>query len=470
MRIDMLETKVNYKSNETVKDDKSKNEFVSILDEKALDKLGNKNIDNIDKSKHDDKSDHDDKKMDDNLNEILAIALSELNIINGNKLQENKSDNIKENLEEFIDAIDTIESNLNTDSNNINEMKQNTSNMLNVKNINTHEIDAIKKVLDLIEGNDTKNFSEVASKNEITNTKRFQGDSKNTINDNSLSDLKNYILNILNETKNSTKLSNSNENLVANRNIVKVSKDDIDILNYIALDEDKFNKHSNLNTNIKLNNTVLLNENIDLSEDGQISDNKDSNGLTIESNNLDNEKNKKTYLENNLSSTLDRSIGIANIGNSNSNNVMNDNTPIVVRREFIKNDIVQAINYLKNNELEEINVTMNPKELGVMKISIIRTDDKSSYLISIANKDTLLMIKDNLNDIKSHLINMNLDNREVTVEIKLSHFENSFNENSDRQFNGNNNREEKKDRALIKENDSELENTVAEDTNINLLI
>lgn len=470
MRIDMLETKVNYKSNETVKDDKSKNEFVSILDEKALDKLGNKNIDNIDKSKHDDKSDHDDKKMDDNLNEILAIALSELNIINGKKLQENKSDNIKENLEEFIDAIDTIESNLNTDSNNINEMKQNTSNMLNVKNINTHEIDAIKKVLDLIEGNDTKNFSEVASKNEITNTKRFQGDSKNTINDNNLSDLKNYILNILNETKNSTKLSNSNENLVANRNIVKVSKDDIDILNYIALDEDKFNKHSNLNTNIKLNNTVLLNENIDLSEDGQISDNKDSNGLTIESNNLDNDKNKKTYLENNLSSTLDRSIGIANIGNSNSNNVMNDNTPIVVRREFIKNDIVQAINYLKNNELEEINVTMNPKELGVMKISIIRTDDKSSYLISIANKDTLLMIKDNLNDIKSHLINMNLDNREVTVEIKLSHFENSFNENSDRQFNGNNNREEKKDRALIKENDSELENTVAEDTNINLLI
>ncbi|GAA0071879.1 flagellar hook-length control protein FliK [Clostridium sardiniense] len=470
MRIDMLETKVNYKSNETVKDDKSKNEFVSILDEKALDKLGNKNIDNIDKSKHDDKSDHDNKKMDDNLNEILAIALSELNIINGKKLQETKSENIKEKLEELIDAIDTIESNLNTDSNNINEMKQNTSNMLNVKNINTHEIDAIKKVLDLIESNDTKNFSEVASKNDLTNTKRFKGDSKNTINDNSLSDLKNYILNILNETKNSTKLSNSNENLVANRNIVKVSKDDIDILNYIALDEDKFNKHSNLNTNIELNNTVLLNENINLSEDGQISDNKDSNGLTIESNNLDNEKNKKTYLENNLSSTLDRSIGIANIGNSNSNNVINDNTPIVVRREFIKNDIVQAINYLKNNELEEINVTMNPKELGVMKISIIRTDDKSSYLISIANKDTLLMIKDNLNDIKSHLINMNLDNREVTVEIKLSHFENSFNENSDRQFNGNNNREEKKDRALIKENDSELENTVAEDTNINLLI
>ncbi|MBM7835414.1 flagellar hook-length control protein FliK [Clostridium sardiniense] len=470
MRIDMLETKVNYKSNETVKDDKSKNEFVSILDEKALDKLGNKNIDNIDKSKHDDKSDHDNKKMDDNLNEILAIALSELNIINGKKLQETKSENIKEKLEELIDAIDTIESNLNTDSNNINEMKQNTSNMLNVKNINTHEIDAIKKVLDLIESNDTKNFSEVASKNDLTNTKRFKGDSKNTINDNSLSNLKNYILNILNETKNSTKLSNSNENLVANRNIVKVSKDDIDILNYIALDEDKFNKHSNLNTNIELNNTVLLNENINLSEDGQISDNKDSNGLTIESNNLDNEKNKKTYLENNLSSTLDRSIGIANIGNSNSNNVINDNTPIVVRREFIKNDIVQAINYLKNNELEEINVTMNPKELGVMKISIIRTDDKSSYLISIANKDTLLMIKDNLNDIKSHLINMNLDNREVTVEIKLSHFENSFNENSDRQFNGNNNREEKKDRALIKENDSELENTVAEDTNINLLI
>lgn len=467
MRIDMLGTKVNYKSNDTVKDDKGKNEFVSILDEKALDKLGSENIDNIDKSKHDD------KKIDDNLNEILAIALSELNIINGKELQEAKSENIKEKLEDIIDAINTIKNNLNTDSNNINEMKQNTSNMLNVKNINTYEMDKIKKVLELIENNETKNFSEVISKNDLTNTKNFKGDYKNTINNNSLSDLKNYISNILNETKNSSKLSNSNDNLVVNRNIVKVSEDDIDILNYIALDKDKFNKHSDLNTNIELNNTVSLNENIDLSEGGQISDNKDSNGLTIKSNNLNNEKNKKVYLENKISSTLDRGTGVANIvnvGNSNSNNAINDNTPIVVRREFIKNDIVQAINYLKNSESEEINVTMNPKELGVMKISIIRTDDKSSYLISIANKDTLLMIKDNLNDIKSHLINMNLDNREVNVEIKLSQFENSFNENNDRQFNGNNNREEKKERALIKENDSELENTVVEDTNINVLI
>ncbi len=215
-------------------------------------------------------------------------------------------------------------------------------------------------------------------------------------------------------------------------------------------------------------------------ESGQLGDNKISNVLTIKNNNLDNgkeknldSKNKVDNILENKNSTLDRSSGISNLnnlGNVNLNNSISDNGNIVVRREFIKNDIVQAINYLKNSESEEINVTMNPKELGSMKISIIKTEDKSSYLISIANKDTLLMIKDNLNEIKSHLINMNLDNREVNIEVKLSNFGNTFNEDGNGHFNRNNNREEKKERTLIKKNDSELENTVVEDTNINLLI
>lgn len=456
MKIDILETKVNYKSNDIAKDNKSKNEFVSVLDEKALDSITDKDINNSNKNNHND------AEINDNLNEILFLLLNKLNIINNKKLQSIDTENVKQN---FDEVINTIKNNLNNNLNN------------NVNDIN--EINKLKKLLELLDIKNNKNFSEIISKNDITNIKNLNGDFKNEI-DSSLSDLKNYILNIFNEK--TDKLSS--ENLVVNRNILKVSKDDIDILNNIALDKDKFNKNSTLNINnentTKSSFTDFSNKNINIMESGQLRDNKISNVLTIKNNNLDNgkeknldSKNKVDNILENKNSTLDRSTGISNLnnlGNVNLNNSISDNGNIVVRREFIKNDIVQAISYLKNSESEEINVTMNPKELGSMKISIIKTEDKSSYLISIANKDTLLMIKDNLSEIKSHLINMNFDNREVNIEVKLSNFGNTFNEDGNGHFNRNNNREEKKERTLIKKNDSELENTVVEDTNINLLI
>ena len=46
--------------------------------------------------------------------------------------------------------------------------------------------------------------------------------------------------------------------------------------------------------------------------------------------------------------------------------------PQVVRSEYIANDIVESINYLKVNNLEEIKVKMNPKDLGELHIKIIK--------------------------------------------------------------------------------------------------
>ena len=269
------------------------------------------------------------------------------------------------------------------------------------------------------------------------------------------------------------------------RNIVKVSKEDIDILNYIALDKNKFNKYDNLKLNteevIKENNISPLNQNINLEKGREVINSETFNNINETNNDLNNLDYKKEDLKSKIDNALEIkpnnnldkngvASNITSIENNNLNNITNDNRTIVVRREFIKTDVVQAINYLKNNKLEKINVTMNPKELGTMKISIIKTLDKSNYFINVANKDTLLMIKDNLNEIKNHLINMNLDNRDVNIEVKLGNFENSFNEDSNRKFNENNNREEKRDKTFIKENDSELEKPFVEDTNINLLI
>lgn len=481
MKIDMLEMKVNYKNSDIVKDSKSKDEFISILDEKALDSINIQDINILHKGKADE-----DEKIDDKLNEILSLLLNKLNIINGNILQEEESkgitEDVKEDSKKVIDAINTIKSSLNNDIK-ANESKKDLKNIFNVKNISTYKLDKIEKIFELIENRDIKKISELIN---IDNTsiEDFKEISKNKQSDISLNNLKDYILNIFNEAKADTKLLKDNKDLMVSRNIVKVSKDDMDILNYIALDKNKFNKYNNLNLNTeetsKENNVTPLNQNGHLEEDREIINNKTFNNVNVTNNDLNNLDYKKEDLKSKIDNVLEIkpnnnldkngiTSNITSIENNNLNNISNDNRTIVVRREFIKNDVVQGINYLKNHKLEKINVIMNPKELGTMKISVIKTLDKSNYLINVTNKDTLLMIKDNLNEIKNHLINMNLDSRDVNVEVKLGNFENSFNEDNNRQFNENN-REEKREKTFIKENDSELENTFVEDTNINLLI
>lgn len=428
MRIDMLATQISCKGKSEDKENKNKNKdrFLSVLNNKVNYDIDSKNIESFDDVKNDD------KKTEDSINEILAILLNGFNVNNAEKLKSMNAEVNKEDLEKYS-----------------NEIKKNIDNVINIENISTDETEKIKKILEFIENNKSQYSGKLKNNDNSINIKGLEDNF--ILDNNSLSELKNYILNMLNTKKQNTNLSSSNETLMVNRSISKFSKDDIDVLSRIAL------KDNNLNM------------------------------LSMQSNTLDNGKEKEMDLElkskiNNISENetnndLYRSIGknieitsIGNIVSNNLNNSTNENMQPIIRREFLQNDIVQAINYLKNSNSEEINVTMNPKELGSITIKIIKTDDKSSYIINIANKDTLSMIKDNINDIKSHLINTNSNNGEGTIEVKLNYLGSSFNESGSRKFNESKNREEKRGKFSMKEDTNELENQIVEDTNINLLI
>lgn len=426
MRIDMLATQISCKGKSEDKENKNKDRFLSVLNNKVNYDIDSKNIESFDDVTNDD------KKTEDSINEILAILLNGFNVNNAEKLKSMNAEVNKEDLEKYS-----------------NEIKKNIDNVINIENISTDETEKIKKILEFIENNKSQYSGELQNNDNSINVKGLEDNF--ILDNNSLSELKNYILNMLNTKKQNTNLSSSNETLMVNRSISKFSKGDIDVLSRIAL------KDNNLNR------------------------------LSMQSDTLDNGKEKEMDLElkskiNNISENetnndLYRSIGknieitsIGNIVSNNLNNSTNENMQPIIRREFLQNDIVQAINYLKNSNSEEINVTMNPKELGSITIKIIKTDDKSSYMINIANKDTLSMIKDNINDIKSHLINTNSNNGEGTIEVKLNYLGSSFNESGSRKFNESKNREEKRGKFSMKEDTNELENQIVEDTNINLLI
>ena len=143
--------------------------------------------------------------------------------------------------------------------------------------------------------------------------------------------------------------------------------------------------------------------------------------------------------------------------------------PHVVRSEYIANDIVESINYLKVNNLEEIKVKMNPKDLGELHIKI---NNVEKVFITLHNSESFKLVKDNVAEIKNHLNNLDINVNEVNVEMK-SENRDDFSQNLNQQFNKGNNKQQRRavKFEIENENESSIENDLLKtDSNINRLI
>ena len=144
--------------------------------------------------------------------------------------------------------------------------------------------------------------------------------------------------------------------------------------------------------------------------------------------------------------------------------------PNVVRSEYIANDIVESINYLKVNNLEEIKVKMNPKDLGELHIKIIKENNVEKVFITLHNSESFKLVKDNVAEIKNHLNNLDINVNEVNVEMK-SENRDDFSQNLNQQFNKGNNKQQRRAVKFESENESSIENDLLKtDSNINRLI
>lgn len=146
--------------------------------------------------------------------------------------------------------------------------------------------------------------------------------------------------------------------------------------------------------------------------------------------------------------------------------------PHVVRSEYIANDIVESINYLKVNNLEEIKVKMNPKDLGELHIKIIKENNVEKVFITLHNSESFKLVKDNVAEIKNHLNNLDINVNEVNVEMK-SENRDDFSQNLNQQFNKGNNKQQRRavKFEIENENESSIENDLLKtDSNINRLI
>ena len=196
--------------------------------------------------------------------------------------------------------------------------------------------------------------------------------------------------------------------------------------------------------------------------------------------NLKNEDKDIDCLENILSSDDNNYTGVINsfnkfntIYNTNTNNSIEQ--PVSeIRQEFIVDDLVKAVDYIKSNDMESLNVKFNPKDLGEISINISKNDEESNLLITVDNDNAFDIVNKNIEDIKNHLKESNINLNDVVVTVK-SNDENLLSDSLNRGFNKESNFNQGKNNKYKKDNQESIEditisNQDSNDDNLNILI
>ena len=196
--------------------------------------------------------------------------------------------------------------------------------------------------------------------------------------------------------------------------------------------------------------------------------------------NLKNEDKDIDCLENILSSDDNNYTGVIN-GFNKFNTIYNTNTnnsieqPVSeIRQEFIVDDLVKAVDYIKSNDMESLNVKFNPKDLGEISINISKSDEESNLLITVDNDNAFDIVNRNIEDIKNHLKESNINLNDVVVTVK-SNDENLLSDSLNRGFNKESNFNQGKNNKYKKDNQESIEditisNQDSNDDNLNILI
>lgn len=289
--------------------------------------------------------------------------------------------------------------------------------------------------------------------------------------------------NILDAIENLHTSSESNYSLELNNNDMK---EIINNINYL-INEGRNNSNK---INESLNSLIdkIKNQIKDLdksSQEDSMYENLDTVGILNQSK-IDEYKSSKgtsndiDYLENIVSaddnSYINSFVGINEFNTVYRNSTSNDiPQPVTeIRQEFITEDIIKSVKYMKNSDLEELNVKLNPRNLGEISIKLSKNKEHSNLLITVDDNNILDLVNKNIEDIKKHLNDTDINIKDIVINVK-SENENLFSDNlnkefnQDRRFNQNNSNKNKKNNNQIIE---ELHNSEhnKDDDNLNILI
>lgn len=146
--------------------------------------------------------------------------------------------------------------------------------------------------------------------------------------------------------------------------------------------------------------------------------------------------------------------------------VQNAEKPVLNKVTFA-NDVIKTVKFMETNDLKDLTVKINPRELGEVVIKIVQEGNNMKATITASNKEAFQVINSNLQDINSKISQSNTNIQSFSVDVFNG--EGSFmNQNSKQGQESNKNRTRN---SLLMDDETTINDSVLnEDSNVNVLV
>lgn len=286
----------------------------------------------------------------------------------------------------------------------VNELKTQMNNLKIPESVQKDVMDLVSKIQDILDGkvnasmllnqkfNDASEHNKlISSIIDVIKSKLNEGSTVTNTLVSSKSSLNQMPTNEVSNNLNKQMSSNEQNNDFSNDSKANTDANDAGYTFYSPEDSLEENK-TNLKQDSKLN----------------VSTSKDSgdeflNNL-LSSNKNDNQFSKVTAFMNQFSSV-----------NTNAAAVSGE-VPTINKATFVQ-DLVQSVKYMDLNNMKELTVKINPKELGEVIIRLTVENNQMKASIQTANKETYSLIHSSLADINNELNNQNIKIQDFSVNI-----------------------------------------------------
>lgn len=207
-------------------------------------------------------------------------------------------------------------------------------------------------------------------------------------------------------------------------------------------------------------------------EELNVATNANKNNI-VDVNPKDKSKDESLSILENIADKNASDLSIINNKTFTQETSINKNLPAVtIRASNIGDDFIKMVKYLKNNNIEEIKVNINPKELGDMTIKLLKDSEATKVFIHVGKEETFNMLNKNLHDINKHLTDLGIKAKDIVVEMK-SNDQNFFSDNLSQQFSKK--EEQKKQKRNNRSGDTvlnsveDLDENKIDESNLNIL-
>lgn len=102
---------------------------------------------------------------------------------------------------------------------------------------------------------------------------------------------------------------------------------------------------------------------------------------------------------------------------TNQNTDAKITNPVSVNKETLPSDLVKTVKYMNTNNIKELTVNINPKELGEVVIKIVQSEGVMKATIKASTNETYTILSQNESEIKKQLGEQNIKIQSIDIQL-----------------------------------------------------